>query len=167
MEKLASAAGGATNHRLALYDAVLIKNNHITAAGHGGGQLLDLVPLILVELVGGAAVGLVVGLVGARLMRHLSSSLSGLFPIGVVSWTLLAYDLASLAHTSGFIAVYLSALVLGNVPLPHRTTTRGFAQALGWLAQIGMFVMLGLLASPSELAPQVAPAIGLGPQARP
>ncbi|WP_068434199.1 potassium/proton antiporter [Piscicoccus intestinalis] len=118
--------------------------------------------LVALELVGGAIIGLLIGFIGYRVMAVLGSSASGLFPIGVISWIVIAYGLAALAHTSGFIAVYLSALVLGNVPLPHRTTTRGFAQALGWLAQIGMFVMLGLLASPSELAPQIVPAIGLG-----
>src|SRR5690606_35955818 len=53
-------------------------------------------------------------------------------------------------------------LVLGNQRMPHRSATRGFAQAMGWLAQIGLFVMLGLLVSPSKLLPQLLPAVGLG-----
>jgi cell volume regulation protein A len=53
-------------------------------------------------------------------------------------------------HASGFAAVYVTALVLGNSDLPHRTSTRSFAEGLGWLAQIGLFIMLGLLASPSH-----------------
>lgn len=119
-------------------------------------------PIVALELAGGAIIGLAVGYVGFRVMRVLGSSASGLFPIGVIAWIMLAYGLASVAHTSGFIAVYLSALVLGNMPLPHRTTTRGFAQALGWLAQIGLFVMLGLLASPSEMDAQIVSAVLLG-----
>lgn len=129
----------------------------------GTASPLWVVPLIVaLELAGGAIIGLAVGYVGFRVMRVLGSSASGLFPIGVIAWVMLAYGLASVAHTSGFIAVYLSALVLGNVPLPHRTTTRGFAQALGWLAQIGLFVMLGLLASPSEMDSQAVAAVLLG-----
>ena len=114
------------------------------------------------ELVGGAVVGVAVGFLASRLMRYLGSAASGLFPIGILAWILFSYGLASLLHSSGFLAVYLCGLVLGNTRLPHRTVTRGFAQALGWLAQIGLFVMLGLLASPDQLLPQLGNAIVLG-----
>ncbi|GAB98220.1 cell volume regulation protein A [Kineosphaera limosa] len=118
--------------------------------------------LVLAELIGGVLVGLTVGFVGAWVMRQLGAAASGLFPIGVMAWIVLAYGVAQLVHSSGFIAVYLAALVLGNVAMPHRATTRSFAQGLGWLAQIGLFVMLGLLASPSELPGQIVPALVLG-----
>lgn len=118
--------------------------------------------LVLAELAGGAAIGLGVGWLAGRVMSRLGSTASGLFPIGVIAWTLLAYGAASLIHASGFLAVYLCALVIGNTQLPHRATTRGFAEALGWLAQIGLFVMLGLLTTPAELAGQLSPAIVLG-----
>jgi cell volume regulation protein A len=65
-------------------------------------------------------------------------------------------------HGSGFLAVYVAALLLGNSPLPHRPATRGFAEGLAWLAQIGLFIMLGLLASPSELPAQIWPALVCG-----
>jgi potassium/hydrogen antiporter len=106
------------------------------------------------ELAGGAAVGLLIGYAGGQLMRRIGSSSSGLFSIGVVSLTVLAYAAGALLHASGFLAAYLSALVLGNMRLPHRAAVRGFAQGLGWLSQIGLFVMLGLLAHPADLAKQ-------------
>ena len=55
--------------------------------------------------------------------------------------------------------------MLANSGLPHRSATRSFAEGLGWLAQIGLFVLLGLLVDPSELAAELVPAIviGLGP----
>ena len=65
-------------------------------------------------------------------------------------------------HASGFLAVYLAALLLGNARLPHRPATRGFVEGMGWLAQIGLFVMLGLLATPSELGGSILPALGIG-----
>lgn len=123
---------------------------------------IDLLVLIVLELAGGALIGIAVGYLGGRIMRHLSSAAAGLVPIGVLSWTLLAYGLASVAHTSGFIAVYLSAVVLGNMHLPHRVASRGFAQALGWLAQIGLFVMLGMLADLDGLLEAVPLALLLG-----
>jgi cell volume regulation protein A len=61
------------------------------------------------------------------------------------------------------MAAYLSALVLGNAPgLPHRAATRSFTEGLGWLAQIGLFVLLGLLVDPSRLGHEVLPALAIG-----
>jgi cell volume regulation protein A len=113
------------------------------------------------ELAGGATIGLLIGYAGGRFMRRIGSS-SGLFSIGVVALTVLAYSVGARLHASGFLATYLCALVLGNMRLPHRAAVRGFAQALGWLAQIGLFVLLGLLVTPSRLAAQIVPAIVIG-----
>jgi len=110
-----------------------------------------LVLMAVAELGGGAAIGLLIGYAGGHVMRRIASSSSGLFSIGVVSLTVLAYATGALLYASGFLAAYLSALLLGNMRLPHRAAVRGFAQALGWLAQIGLFVLLGLLVSPSRL----------------
>jgi cell volume regulation protein A len=65
-------------------------------------------------------------------------------------------------HTSGFIACYLAALVLGNMALPHRPAVRAFATSMGWFAQIGLFVLLGLLASPPDMDNQVGRAVVIG-----
>lgn len=118
--------------------------------------------IAVAELVGGAAIGLLIGYAGGHLMRMIGSSSSGLFSIGVLSLTVLAYAAGSLLHVSGFLATYLSALVLGNMRLPHRAAVHGFAQGLGWLAQIGLFVLLGLLVSPASLASHIVPAILIG-----
>jgi cell volume regulation protein A len=104
--------------------------------------------LIVFELVAGAVIGLVVGFGAARLLRNLALPASGLYPLVVISFTVLAYGAAAFVHASGFAAVYLAALVLGNTELPHRRATRSFVEGIGWLSQIGLFVMLGLLASP-------------------
>jgi cell volume regulation protein A len=114
------------------------------------------------ELAGGAAIGLLIGYAGGHLMRRIGSASSGLFSIGVVALTVLAYAASARLHVSGFLATYLSALVLGNMRLPHRAAVRGFAQALGWLAQIGLFVLLGLLVNPRELTAQIVPAVVIG-----
>ncbi|MFC6715072.1 potassium/proton antiporter [Branchiibius cervicis] len=114
------------------------------------------------ELVGGAAIGLAIGWAGSWIAHRVTPTSSALFSLAILSLTVLAYGVADLAHTSGFIAAYLCALVIGNQRLPHRQATRSFAQALGWLAQIGLFVMLGLLASPKRLMDQLVPAIVIG-----
>ncbi|HEX2705671.1 MAG TPA: potassium/proton antiporter [Candidatus Lustribacter sp.] len=121
-----------------------------------------LVVLAALELVGGALVGLAVGHLGARLMKRFAARTSGLFSIGIVALTVLAYAVAASAHTSGFLATYVSGVVLGNMRLPHRVAVHGFATALGWLAQIGLFVLLGLLASPARMPGQIVPALVIG-----
>jgi cell volume regulation protein A len=133
-----------------------------TTGGSTHDMWWQLLLIAVAELVGGATVGLLIGYAGGQLIRRIGSSSSGLFSIGVVSLTVLAYATGASLHVSGFLAAYLSALVLGNMRLPHRAAVRGFAQALGWLAQIGLFVLLGLLASPARLPAQIVPAIVIG-----
>jgi potassium/hydrogen antiporter len=99
----------------------------------------------------GAAIGLAVGFGGAWLMRRAALPSSGLYPLAVLCLALLAYGAAAAAHASGFAAIYIAALVLGNSELPHRIATRSFAEGIAWLAQIGLFVMLGLLLTPSRI----------------
>jgi cell volume regulation protein A len=107
--------------------------------------------VIVFELVAGVAVGLAVGFGGAWLMRRAALPSSGLYPLSVLCLALLAYGVASAAHASGFAAIYVAALVLGNSELPHRIATRSFAEGVAWLAQIGLFVMLGLLLTPARI----------------
>lgn len=121
------------------------------AVGHGHGSVLGTAGLILVELVGGLVLGLVVGMVAAFLMKRIHLPSSGLYAIGAFAWAITAYGLGVVLHLSGFAAVYVCAVVLGNAKLPYRHAVRSFAEGLGWMAQIGLFVMLGLLASPGRI----------------
>lgn len=107
--------------------------------------------IVVFELVVGVTMGLAVGFGGAWVMRRAALPASGLYPISVLTLTLLAYGTSAGLHGSGFAAVYVAALVLGNSELPHRAATRSFAEGIAWLAQIGLFVMLGLLVSPGRL----------------
>ncbi|MFI9563311.1 potassium/proton antiporter [Streptomyces rishiriensis] len=117
---------------------------------------------IALELAIGAAIGLTVGWLGSWGLRHVALPASGLYPIAVMAIAVTAYAAGSLAHGSGFLGVYLASMVMGNAKLPHWPATRGFADGLGWIAQIGMFVLLGLLVSPHELGDDVLPALVIG-----
>ncbi|GAA2247164.1 potassium/proton antiporter [Streptomyces atrovirens] len=121
-----------------------------------------LVGEIVLELAIGAAIGLAVGWLGAWGLRHVALPASGLYPIAVMAIAVAAYAAGAIAHGSGFLAVYLASMVLGNAKLPHWPATRGFAEGLGWLAQIGMFVLLGLLVTPHELGDDIVPALVIG-----
>ncbi|MGH3371915.1 MAG: potassium/proton antiporter [Nocardioidaceae bacterium] len=130
------------------------------AMDHG---LLGFVGIVVYELALGVTVGLGVGFGGAWMMRRLALPSSGLYPIAVLALTVLAYSGAAALHASGFAAVYVAALVLGNSELPHRAATRSFSEGVAWLAQIGLFVMLGLLASPGRISLEhVLYAVALG-----
>ncbi|WP_442818931.1 potassium/proton antiporter [Streptomyces sp. NBC_01235] len=117
---------------------------------------------IALELAIGAAIGLAVGWLGSWGLRHVALPASGLYPIAVMAIAITAYAAGSLAHGSGFLGVYLASMVMGNAKLPHWPATRGFADGLGWIAQIGMFVLLGLLVTPHELGDDVLPALVIG-----
>ena len=114
--------------------------------------VLGFAGIVVYELVVGVLGGLAVGFGGAWLMRRLALPASGLYPISVLTLTVLAYSGMSFIHASGFAAVYTAALVLGNSELPHRAATRSFSEGVAWIAQIGLFVMLGLLASPGRIS---------------
>lgn len=122
------------------------------AEGHPpAGGIAGLIGLIALELVGGLAIGLALGWVGVAILRRVALPSSGLYPLAALVWTVFSYGVGAVAGTSGFAAVYVCALMLGNAQLPHRGATRSFVEGVGWIAQIGLFVMLGLLATPSRL----------------
>lgn len=122
----------------------------------------SLIGEIAMELAIGAVIGLAIGWLGAYGLRHVALPASGLYPIAVMAIAMAAYAVGAMAHGSGFLAVYVASLLMGNARLPHWPATRAFAEGLGWIAQIGMFVLLGLLVTPHELLDDIWPAIVVG-----
>ncbi|HEX5562864.1 MAG TPA: potassium/proton antiporter [Nocardioidaceae bacterium] len=120
------------------------------ALDHG---VLGFAGIVVYELGGGVLLGLAIGFGGAWVMRRAALPASGLYPLAVLVLAVLAYAGTAAVHASGFAAVYVAALVLGNSELPHRAATRSFSEGVAWLAQIGLFVMLGLLVSPGRISP--------------
>jgi cell volume regulation protein A len=144
-----------------LNDAPAVIVVSLLAARHGEGFWHG-AGVLGYELAVGAAVGLALGAVGTEALRRAALPAAGLYPVATVAFALTSYAAAASAHASGFLAVYLTSLWLGNARLPHRRTTVGFADGLAWLAQIGLFVMLGLLATPARLGSAVLPALAIG-----
>lgn len=118
--------------------------------------------LVLYELAVGAAVGTALGCGGAWALRRAALPATGLYPLATVAVCVLGYAGGQWLHASGFLATYLAALILGNSNLPHRGGVLSFAEGTGWLAQIGLFVLLGLYASPGALAGALGPALIAG-----
>ena len=120
--------------------------------------VLGMLGIIVAELVVGVSTGLAVGFGGAWVMRRAALPSSGLYPLAVLMLCFLGYGLSAAVHGSGFAAIYVAALVLGNSDLPHRAATRSFGEGIAWLAQIGLFVMLGLLLSPGRITFEIVGA---------
>ncbi len=123
----------------------------VSSGAVGEHGVLGTTGIVVYELIAGVLFGLAAGFGGAWVMRRAALPSSGLYPIAIFCLTFIAYGAAAWVHASGFAAVYVAALILGNADLPHRAVTRSFVEGLAWLAQIGLFVMLGLLLSPGRL----------------
>jgi cell volume regulation protein A len=118
--------------------------------------------MVVYELVGGLLVGLAVGYVGRWSLGRLALPSAGLYPLATVALVLLSFGAAGSLHASGFLAVYVAGVVVGSSRLPHRRAVLGFATSLALLAELGLFVLLGLLASPSRLLDAVPAAMLVG-----
>jgi cell volume regulation protein A len=112
------------------------------------------------QLAVGAAVGLLLGYLGLRTITWIRPATAGLYPALTLALAFLSFGAATLLHGSGFLSVYATALVLGNSTLPYHAWLTRIHEALAWISQIALFLMLGLLVFPSRLLP-IAP-VGLG-----
>lgn len=111
----------------------------------------DMAVGLVIKLGLGLLVGLVVGLGAREAFRRLDLPSPGLYPVASLATAALAYGVAEIPEGSGFLSVYVAALVLGSGPVPARGSTIAFHQGVSWTAQIALFFMLGLLVYPSEL----------------
>ena len=134
-------------------DAPVVVLVSVLASGSfGSDPWWAIVLLIFAELVGGAVIGILGGFVSRWLLPRLALPSVGLYPIAAMALLIATYGLAAVLHTSGFMAVYVAAVLMGSATrLPHRRSIIGFADGLGWISEIGLFVMLGLLADVHRL----------------
>ena len=125
------------------------------AAGFGWQVLLT----IVVQIVVGAVLGLAIGHAGRVLLARTQLPAAGLYAVLLVGVAFLAFALPTLMYGSGFLAAYVAAIVLGNGQLPYKAGLVRVQDALAWLSQVTMFLMMGLLVFPSRLL-EIAP-VGL------
>ncbi len=120
-----------------------------------GYGLTDMAGLLVLKLALGAAIGVAIGRLAVAGLNRVQLPTDGIYPVATIAIAGLAYGLAEVAHGSGLLAVYLTALALGSGRIPARRTIVAFHEGVGWVAQIGLFILLGLLVFPSTL-PDVA-----------
>ncbi|MBJ7473279.1 MAG: potassium/proton antiporter [Solirubrobacteraceae bacterium] len=116
---------------------------------------VDVAILFVEELVIGGVMGVAVGWLGAEGLRRANLASAGLYPVASLAIAALAYGGANTLHGSGFLAVFLAGVVLSARETPAQRTITTFHEGLAWVAQLGLFLTLGLLVSPAQL-PEVA-----------
>ncbi len=119
---------------------------------------------VAIELARETIIGALLGLLGGRaivfVLNHLGLP-QGLHAPFVTTSALVVFAFTGALHGSGFLAVYLAGLVVGNRATRAHNTVIVFLDAVTWLAQIAMFVLLGLLVSPARLIDTVVPALAV------
>jgi potassium/hydrogen antiporter len=116
--------------------------------------------LVIAQLIGGGLVGVAVGLGTRWILPRLALPAVGLYPIAVLTFIVAAYGIAAMLGVSGFIAVYLAAVIVGSSDaLPHKRAVKGFSDGLSWVAEIGLFIMLGLLVDIARLPAAIGIAL--------
>lgn len=131
--------------------AVLLVLSFIAAIQHGHFGALDALSLFARQLGIGLVVGVIVGGAAVVVLRRLALPTAGLYPVASLATAGLAYGAAAVADGSGFLAVYLAGLTLGTAAIPARQTITSFHVGLSFVAQIALFLTLGLLVVPSRL----------------
>jgi cell volume regulation protein A len=132
--------------------AVLLIIGFVDWRTQPGGGLPEMAWLFAHGLVIGAAVGFAVGIFGRELMRRLPLPAPGLYPVASAALAAISFGGAEVQHGSGFLAVYLTGLLLAGEAMPGRRTIAAFHQGLAWVAQVSLFLLLGLLVTPNRLS---------------
>ncbi|MFN4037928.1 MAG: potassium/proton antiporter [Erythrobacter sp.] len=120
---------------------------------------LALVPEFAVQMVMGAVVGISVGYAMPWLLKRGGYRQGGLAFVISIATALIAFGLAQILSGNGFLAAYLAGLVAGNQSYAAKRTVSTFQDGMAWLAQVAMFLTLGLLVTPSELGPVILPGV--------
>lgn len=117
--------------------------------------------LVVRELALGLVVGVVLGVIAAWVFARLPDSIGAFAPVAAVAAGALSFGSADLVGGSGFLAVYLVGLAVGSTPSRYRRQMVAFHEGLAFIAQVAMFVVLGLLVFPSDLAAVAVPGLAL------
>lgn len=122
-------------------------------------SFLTLIPTFFAQMLIGGVIGYVMGRVSIFLINRIRLGFDGLYPVFTLTLGLLTFGLAASLGGSGFLAIYLAGLILGNGEFIHRRSMLRFFDGLAWLMQITMFLTLGLFVFPSQLPGVAGPSL--------
>ncbi|MBZ9749996.1 potassium/proton antiporter [Deinococcus sp. HMF7620] len=139
--------------------AVFLTVGILELIAHPERGVLSIAPLFLEEMVLGAVFGLVLGRGALWLLNRVQLQFEGLYSVLTLALALTIFAGTAVAGGSGFLAIYIAGVILGNADFIHKRSLINFHDGLSWLMQVGMFLTLGLLVSPSELLPTAGLAL--------
>jgi cell volume regulation protein A len=119
----------------------------------GEGSLWQIALTFLLQLLLGAALGYLLGRLAVKLINRINIDNESLYPVLLLTLLFIIFSLTNVLHGNGYLAVYISGLVIGNAKFVHKKTSKKFMDGMTWLFQIVMFLTLGLLVNPAELLP--------------
>lgn len=134
--------------------AAVITIGLVTTISHGAG-VTDWFTFAASQMFGGTAIGVTIGALAAITLRRLKLGVEGFYPLAVAGFAALGYAVSAQVGASGFVAVYIVGLIVGAYVPRHRRVILDFHEASANAAEIGLFLLLGLLVFPSRL-PSVA-----------
>jgi cell volume regulation protein A len=133
--------------------AVILTLTLVQAFSAGNTSWTAVLLAVPVQLAVGVGIGAFFGWLACFLLKHIRIQTTGLYPVLTLALAFLSFGTATLAFGSGFLAVFATGLVLGSANLPYRQGLARVHDALAWLSQVSMFLMMGLLVFPSQLLP--------------
>ncbi len=131
--------------------AVFLTISFIELLIHKDSSYLLLVGSFFWQMGIGLVLGLLFGKLGSFSINRINLDSSGLYPVFALAFALLAYSFTDLVNASGLLAVYVTAIVIGNGELTYRHSIFRFNEGFAWMMQILMFIILGLLVFPTQL----------------
>lgn len=131
--------------------AIFLTIGLITLIQDSTAKPVDLLSLFASQMGVGAIVGFAIGGVAVWLFRRVTLMAIGLYPVFVMLFGVLSFGLAANLNGSGFLATFITGVIVGNSRFAYQRNTFVFLDGLAWLGQIAMFVILGLLVTPTEL----------------
>ncbi len=139
--------------------AVMLTVGLLTTYTSDPAGAMDWLRFAVVQLGGGLLIGLLIGAAGVWLLRRVDLGVGGLYPVLAAAIAGVAYGSAALVGASGFVAVYLAGFLIGGFVPRQRRAILGFHEAVANAAEIGLFLLLGLLVFPSRLPAVLVPAL--------
>ncbi|GGM15817.1 potassium/proton antiporter [Deinococcus aerophilus] len=139
--------------------AVFLTVGLLELIAHPGMSVLEIVPLFLRQMLLGAVLGVVLGRAALWALNRLQLQFEGLYSVLSLALALTIFSAAAVAGGSGFLAIYIAGVLLGNADFLHKRSLLSFHDGLAWLMQVAMFLTLGLLVNPHELLPTAGLAL--------
>lgn len=131
--------------------AILLTTSVTAVVVGGGAPSAGVFGEVVLQLLLGAGMGAGLGVLARKGLRRLELPVGALYPVLTVGIALVIFGATTLVGGSGFLAVYLAGMMIGDARLPFRSALARVHDFVGWTGQVGIFVLLGLLATPSRI----------------